>query len=311
MSSTYQRILEYISKAALRHAEIRYNQPVVRIEAQPRTTDHQHQVTLFTANGQTHAFDEVVVTCPLGWLKRNKSAFVPELPPRLSQAIDNISYGRLEKIYVTFPRAFWQDPTPRPNTATTATTTRNDLTFALFQNPTYTSHPQDPTIHWNQECMALTTLPSTLAHPTLLFYIYGPCSEHITTTITNTTTTTEKTLDTFLHPFYSRLPGYTATSPTCQPLAYHATTWQADPYAGHGSYTNFQTGLQHGDRDIETLRDADGLGARRGVWFAGEHTAPFVALGTTTGAFWSGERVAAEVGAVYGLGSASASGELV
>lgn len=44
------------------------------------------------------------------------------------------------------------------------------------------------------------------------------------------------------------------------------------------------------------------MGVERGVWFAGEHTAPFVALGTTTGALWSGERVARGVCEVVGLG---------
>lgn len=33
----------------------------------------------------------------------------------------------------------------------------------------------------------------------------------------------------------------------------------------------------------------------KGVWIAGEHTAPFVALGTATGAYWSGEKVALRI----------------
>ena len=48
----------------------------------------------------------------------------------------------------------------------------------------------------------------------------------------------------------------------------------------------------HLDKDIEVLRQ--GL-PEQGVWIAGEHTAPFVALGTVTGAFWSGEAVAKRV----------------
>lgn len=40
----------------------------------------------------------------------------------------------------------------------------------------------------------------------------------------------------------------------------------------------------------------------RGVWLAGEHTAPFVALGTVTGAYWAGEGVARRIGRAYGLG---------
>lgn len=38
----------------------------------------------------------------------------------------------------------------------------------------------------------------------------------------------------------------------------------------------------------------------RGLWFAGEHTAPFVALGTVTGAYWAGEGVARRIVRAWG-----------
>lgn len=38
----------------------------------------------------------------------------------------------------------------------------------------------------------------------------------------------------------------------------------------------------------------------RRVWLAGEHTAPFVALGTVTGAYWAGEGVARRIIGLYG-----------
>ena len=89
-----------------------------------------------------------------------------------------------------------------------------------------------------------------------------------------------------------------------------ATDWQNDELAGYGSYTNFQTSERVDvgdeevqlDKDIEALRDGV---PERGVWFAGEHTAPFVALGTVTGAWWSGEAVGRRVAAMYGLGGES------
>ena len=55
------------------------------------------------------------------------------------------------------------------------------------------------------------------------------------------------------------------------------------------------------DKDIEALRE--GM-PDRGIWFAGEHTAPFVALGTVTGAWWSGEGVGRRIAEAYGLGEA-------
>lgn len=304
VASTYKSILEHVSRTALQDADIHFNQPVVKIESKPREDPTaRHQITLTTATGQTSHFNEVVVTCPLGWLKRNKSAFNPDLPPRLIQAIDSISYGRLEKIFATFPQAFWHTDTPSSNPEPEKTG-YGQPTFVQFFTPTYTSAPDDAnkSIPWNQECLSLSSLPPSASHPTLLFYTHGPCGSTIVSKIHNLSASSPEyytTLDQILKPFYSRLPGYKPTSPSCVPLAFHATTWQTDPYAGNGSYSNFQTGLTAGDTDIEVLRAGV---CERGVWFAGEHTAPFVALGTTTGAYWSGERAAGQICEVYGLG---------
>ncbi|KAE8386620.1 hypothetical protein BDV23DRAFT_162939 [Aspergillus alliaceus] len=301
VASTYKVILDYISRAALQHADIRFNQPIVKIDSvAPQGPNTRHNTTLTTATGETHTFDEVVVSCPLGWLKRNKSAFTPELPPRLTQAIDSISYGRLEKVYVTFPRAFWHNKDPATNAGAKLSAYERP-TFAQFLDPAYAKGPEG--ILWNQECISLAALPAHCAHPTLLFYTYGPCSTYIVSKVANLDPKSQeyfKFLDDFLRPFYSRLYGYSESSLECKPLALMATQWQNDPYAGHGSYCNFQVGLRQGDRDIEVLRA--GLGLDRGVWFAGEHTAPFVTLGTSTGAYWSGERAAGQICQLYGLG---------
>jgi hypothetical protein len=287
VASTYKRILEHVAKTATKQADIHLSEPVTSIKAPHRNQSTNHQVTVTTTTG-TYDFDEVVVTCPLGWLKKNTSAFSPELPPRLLQAINSISYGRLEKVYVTFPRAFWHTPTASDKDNTTKPTV-----FAQFLEPTYAPHP--PHIEWNQECLSLAALPSPHAHPTLLFYTYGESGAEIINSISNFHPSSPEYRDTLnqtLQPFYSRLPGYDAESADCTPTAFLATQWQKDDYAGNGSYCNFQVGVVDADRDIEVLRSGDGIGPVRGLWFAGEHTAPFVALGTTTGAFWSGERVA-------------------
>ncbi|EAU35974.1 conserved hypothetical protein [Aspergillus terreus NIH2624] len=306
VAATYKAILAHVSQTARQHAAIRFNEPVVKIESKPHEGSvRPHEITLTTATGQSSSFDEVVVTCPLGWLKRNKAAFTPELPPRLIQAIDSISYGRLEKVYVTFPTAFWH-PKSSTTTTTNGASSRlhpyNKLTFAQFLDPNYTERPEG--ILWNQECVSMAALPAPCAHPTLLFYTYGPCATHIVNRFAHIDPSSQEYydfLDNFLRPFYSRLHGYADGSPDCKPRAFVATQWQNDPYAGNGSYCNFQVGLEQGDRDIEVLRA--GLGVDRGVWFAGEHTAPFVALGTTTGAYWSGERAAGQICRLYGLGS--------
>ena len=43
------------------------------------------------------------------------------------------------------------------------------------------------------------------------------------------------------------------------------------------------------------------MGVSRGIWFASEATAPFAALGTVTGAYWSGEAAGRKILDRYGL----------
>lgn len=152
-------------------------------------------------------------------------------------------------------------------------------------------------------------MPPTTAHPTLLFYIYGPCGAHVTSLITRLQPSDpayRARLIGFFEPYYSRLPGYDKSKPACTPTALLATDWQHDELAGFGSYTNWQvdTSARDGgapkmalDKAIEALRE--GMPERR-VWFAGEHTSPFQGLGTVTGAYWSGEGAAQRVLRAFG-----------
>jgi hypothetical protein len=146
----------------------------------------------------------------------------------------------------------------------------------------------------------LAALPNSTAHPTLLFYTYGPTSLHIASLLSSSPQSQHHhLLSKFFEPYYSRLPHYSASDPTHQPKNILATNWASDELAGYGSYSNFQTSLERGNEDIEAMRH--GM-PERGVWLAGEHTAPFVALGTVTGAWWAGEGVAKRIVKAWGLG---------
>ena len=238
--------------------------------------------------------DEVVVTVPLGYLKRNLESFSPPLPNHLIKAISHISYSRLEKVYITFPAAYWHDD---------SSAAEDTSFFTQFLHPTYAVE-QNPDA-WNMEAASLALLPGESAHPTLLFYMHGPCAEHVTSLINGLDPESPEyynRLQRFFEPYYSRLRNYSASSADCIPKAVLATNWQHDEFAGYGSYTNCQ--VSHGeeqiylDKDIETLRHG---APERNLWFAGEHTAPFVALGTVTGAYLSGEAVAKRILHAYGL----------
>lgn len=295
LASTYKSILDLIAKGALAKAELKLTAKVTSFKSNIQS-GQPPSVTIATASGDTTKFDEVIVTCPLGWLKRNTSSFSPILPSRITTAIEHISYGRLEKVYITFPSAFW---------LSSETTETVSAFFSQFLPPMYA--PDQNPDRWTTECVSLASLPGPCAHPTLLFYFHGPCAQHVTSLIQGLDPDSREyfsRLDAFFHPYYSLLPNYSSSSADCNPSGIVATNWQNDEFAGFGSYTTFQAsdpaevGEVQLDRDIEALREGC---PERGIWFAGEHTAPFVALGTVTGAYWSGEGVAKRVVEMYGL----------
>ncbi|GAB7340300.1 hypothetical protein MBLNU457_6756t1 [Dothideomycetes sp. NU457] len=330
VAETYHKILDEVAKVARGKGRILLNHKVNGITSR-QGPDSRPSIS--TADGKPEEFDEVVVTTPLGWLKRNKTAFKPSLEPRIEKAIDSIGYGCLDKVYITFPSAFWErgfEPSTlstsqsnqgldskgsTPNvTATTAPvhqpssddSSSNYPGFAHWLSPTYS--PNTNPSQWDQQGMNMAALPGSTAHPTILFYIYGPCSQHIASLLTsNPPSEHDALLLSFFEPYYSLLPNYSADDPACKPAAVLATAWANDEFAGYGSYSNFQIGLEEGDKDIDAIRY--GM-PEKGIWFAGEHTAPFVALGTTTGAYWSGEGVAERimeryVGGTGGIGEST------
>ena len=108
LASTYKSILNAIHSECLSQADIRLNAHVIAIESRP-SADGQQAILLRTQDGSKYFFDEVILTTPLGWLKRHLSAFLPELPLAVQNSINHIGYGRLEKVYISFPRDFVSD----------------------------------------------------------------------------------------------------------------------------------------------------------------------------------------------------------
>lgn len=81
--------------------DIRTGQAVTRI-------DHRGPgVVLATRDGGRLEAACVVVTVPLGVLKRGAVAFVPELPPATRRAVDGLGMGVLNKTCLLFDEVFW------------------------------------------------------------------------------------------------------------------------------------------------------------------------------------------------------------
>jgi monoamine oxidase len=89
-----------IATRLARGLDIRLSMPVARIEYGDRGVVIKTQRNIFTA-------DRVIVTLPLGVLKRGLIDFSPGLPEQKLTAIRRLGMGTLNKIYLRFPQVFW------------------------------------------------------------------------------------------------------------------------------------------------------------------------------------------------------------
>ncbi|KAE8450409.1 hypothetical protein EG329_006484 [Mollisiaceae sp. DMI_Dod_QoI] len=300
VESTWEGILGEIAKTPLEKANILLKEKIVEVQTSHRNTERS-KVRVTTEKGGTWSFDEVLMTTPLGWLKRNKEAFKPALPTRLLAGIDAISVGHLEKVYITFPSAFWVDEpsSPLPLGLSPEKRAAEDIfpSYTNWLSPSYsaTTNPSQ----WPVECWNLASFTPPNRHPTLIFYLYGDCSEYLTTLVHQKSTEEHYSLlNEFFKPYYSRLSHYDAQNLDCQPKAILSTEWQKDELSGFGSYCNFQVGIKDAAGDVEAIRF--GVPEQK-LWFAGEHTSPFEELGTVAGAYLSGESVALRILDCYGV----------
>lgn len=96
VAGTYEKILKHVARAALEKAEIRLETKVATITS--RGEGGRERPGFMLDSGEVVDFDEVVVTSPLGWLKRNRNAFVPGLTSDMEKAVDSLGYGSLDKV---------------------------------------------------------------------------------------------------------------------------------------------------------------------------------------------------------------------
>ena len=293
VASTFKDIVSCLLPIFSDHVNISMNCEVNKISNSG--TDGVH---VEGADGFRDVFDDVVVTAPLGWLKRNERVFMPPLAPRVSTAIHSVGFGNLDRVFIKFPTAFWSSQVSATNGCRKHRVRESqDAAFpieSLFLRPEY-ANDTNPA-KWRQEIISFSGLPAPFSQPVIMFFVYGQWGRHVTGLVRGMKQSAEeyyRLLDDNFRPFYSKLPNYDAMSPQCKPLEFMSTDWQGDKFAGYGSFANLPTGSGNCLEHFEVLRE--GMGEDRGIWFAGEHTSLPGGLGTVTGAYWSGEEVAKRV----------------
>ena len=73
-----------------------------------KTIDYSNKrIEVGTTSGSQFTADFVVVTLPLGVLKKKTVEFIPRLPKAKLNAIEKLDMGVFDKVYLRFPEQFW------------------------------------------------------------------------------------------------------------------------------------------------------------------------------------------------------------
>lgn len=92
----YQMLVDYLAQGL----DIRLKHAVQKIDSS------QASVMVHTSNGMLTA-DKVIITVPLGVLKKGSIQFLPALPEEKQDAIDGLAMGNFNKCYLRFSKQFW------------------------------------------------------------------------------------------------------------------------------------------------------------------------------------------------------------
>ena len=84
----------------------------IKTSHQVTKIEYGKKVKISTDRGEFTS-DYALITVPLGVLKRKKIQFVPDLPEKKKEAIQNLGYGVINKVFLKFPKKFWSTEVPR------------------------------------------------------------------------------------------------------------------------------------------------------------------------------------------------------
>ena len=198
----YRSVVEVLAAGL----EVKFNAEVVLVEVAA------DGIRVTCADGSVETGSHVVVTVPLGVLKRGSPRFDPPLPTPMQVAVDALGFGRYEKIALRFEAAFW----------------RHDGISHLMVFP---SDDNEPAI-WVFDLDAFGAGPVLCAH---LFHSLTPYA-----------------LDrspveavTWLRDVLAEAIGH----PVPEPIATAVTSWAHDPFTG-GAYTHCPPGADPSMLDL-------------------------------------------------------------
>jgi polyamine oxidase len=200
----YRRLVDAMASGV----DVRLGRPVSEIAVSP------DGVRVLTADGRAEEGSHVVVTVPLGVLKRGLPRFSPALPPDRLAAIGRLGFGRFEKVALRFDEPFWRD--------------------AGF--PQLMLFPREPG-EWMVWALGLDAFGRG---PVLVFFVFHSAAGRLAGADADAGALAEWALGMLA----------AATGRPCpQPTAVAVSSWAADPWTG-GAYTHIPPGAGPADADL-------------------------------------------------------------
>jgi polyamine oxidase len=169
-------------------------------------------VVVVGVDGAAENGSHVVVTVPLGVLKRGVPRFAPELPHDRLAAIDRLGFGHFEKVALRFDEPFWRSAS-LPH-------------MMLF--------PRDP----DEATIWVIGQDAFGAGQTLVFLIFHSAAHHVLDA------TPDDAAGWVLGMLAEAIGG-----PCPAPTAVAVSSWGNDPHAG-GSYSHIPPGAEPADADL-------------------------------------------------------------
>ncbi|XP_063675482.1 lysine-specific histone demethylase 1A-like isoform X2 [Bolinopsis microptera] len=252
-----------ITEAMSKGLNIRHNTACVGIKYTDSgvevATREVNQVNSSWATNTTNTItaDAVLLTIPLGVLKKEKLKFDPPLPEWKTSAIKRMGFGNLNKVVLCFNKVFW------------------DPSIHLF------GHVSNSTISRGE----LFLFWSVSKAPVLIALIAGEAATVIETVPDEAIVGRAMTILRAIFGFQ--------TVP--QPSKHRVTRWRGDPWA-LGSYSYVAAGSSGSDYDdlARPVAPQNASGAHPRLFFAGEHTIRNYPA-TVHGALLSGLREAGRI----------------
>nr|XP_046258879.1 peroxisomal N(1)-acetyl-spermine/spermidine oxidase-like [Scatophagus argus] len=255
---------------------VTYNRPV-RCVHWNNTQDRVNTVTVECDDGERIAADHVIVTVPLGYLKKQHSTlFCPPLPTHKLQSIQKLGFGTCNKIFIEFESPWWDADC--------------DIIYLVWNDEAdILDQVSDISKSWIRKMSALTVLkPSERYSHVLCGWIAGHESEYMESL-------TEEEVQSAVTELIRTFTG----NPAITPKRILRSQWFHDPWTC-GSYSHPAIGCSAQDLEnmMEPLPTKGSQAQPLQVLFAGEATHPCY-YSTVHGALLTGWREADRLIAHY------------